>query len=289
MRRGEKEDILNLSILPPEEDAVALLESLFVTGSADDAQQVRLAVSDGYRRLLSRAMETEIRLSTKQKADRDAIRVFADNLRQLLLEPPLGSKRTMGIDPGFRTGCKLVCLDRQGKLLHHDTIYPHLSEKKTREAGAKITALADRFGIEAIAVGNGTAGRETEVFLNALELPENVQIVPVNESGASIYSASKAAREEFPDLDLTFRGAVSIGRRLMDPLSELVKIDPKSIGVGQYQHDVDPSDLKQALDDVVSSLRQRGRRGPQPRQRSAVDLCFGARPAAGPQHRRLPG
>ncbi|MBW2592619.1 MAG: RNA-binding transcriptional accessory protein, partial [Deltaproteobacteria bacterium] len=257
MRRGEKEDILNLSIAPPVPDALALLEDLFVKNNNDNGAQVRLAITDCYKRLLSRSMETEMRLSTKQKADTEAIRIFAENLRQLLLEPPLGSKRVMGIDPGFRTGCKVVCLDRQGKLLHYRTIYPHMSEKKDLEAAEQIMLLAARFDIEAIAIGNGTAGRETETLVRSLNLPEPVQIISVNESGASVYSASETARAEFPDLDLTIRGAVSIGRRLMDPLSELVKLDPKSIGVGQYQHDVDQSDLKQALDDVVISCVNR--------------------------------
>ncbi len=255
MRRGENEDILNLSVLPPEADAIRILETLFVKGGGDDANQVRLAVQDGYKRLLSRSMETEIRLLTKERADIDAIRIFADNLKQLLLAPPLGAKQVMGLDPGFRTGCKLVCLDRQGKLLYHDTIYPHLSEQQARQAADKVKELCGRFHIEAIAVGNGTAGRETEAFLRSVVLsgqpPDFPAVIMVNESGASIYSASEVAREEFPDLDLTVRGAVSIARRLMDPLSELVKIDPKSIGVGQYQHDVDQSALKQALDDVV--------------------------------------
>jgi protein Tex len=212
-----------------------------------------MAVYDSYKRLLSRAMETELRIATKQRADTEAIRIFADNLRQLLLSPPLGGRRVMGVDPGFRTGCKVVCLDRQGKLLHNDTIYPHLSEKQTQNAGNTVKSLCERFDIEAIAVGNGTAGRETEAFLKQMNLEKNILILMVNESGASIYSASEAAREEFPDHDLTVRGAVSIGRRLMDPLAELVKIDPKSIGVGQYQHDVDPSLLKESLDDVVMS------------------------------------
>ena len=257
MRRGEKEDILNLSIAPPVQDALACLQALFVKSDNANGDQVRLAIADGYKRLLSRSMETEMRLLTKQNADTEAIRIFAENLRQLLLEPPLGAKRILGIDPGFRTGCKVVCLDRQGKLLHHRTIYPHMSEKKDLEAGEQIMLLTTRFDIEAIAIGNGTAGRETEVLVRSLNLPKKVQIILVNESGASIYSASETARAEFPDLDLTIRGAVSIGRRLMDPLSELVKIDPKSIGVGQYQHDVDQSDLKQALDDVVVSCVNR--------------------------------
>jgi protein Tex len=253
IRRGEKEDVLNLTIAPPESAAVNILEALFVRGHGEDAAQVREAVIDGYKRLLSRSMETEARLAAKERADREAVHVFQENLRQLLLAPPLGAKRVMGIDPGFRTGCKVVCQDRQGKLLHHDTIYPHQSENQRRQSAEKILALCSTYQVEAIAVGNGTAGRETEMFIRGLPLGKNVSVVLVNESGASIYSASDAARDEFPDLDLTVRGAISIGRRLMDPLSELVKIDPKSIGVGQYQHDVDQVLLKEGLDDVVSS------------------------------------
>jgi protein Tex len=253
MRRGEAEDMLNLTIAPSEDEAVALLDRLAVTGEGPDSGQVALAVRDCYKRLLSRSMETEIRMTTKAKADEEAIRVFAQNLRELLMAPPLGAKRVMGIDPGFRTGCKVVCLDPQGKLLHHETVYPHTGEGQAREAGERIVALCETFAIEAIAVGNGTAGRETETFVRKLHLNGPADIVMVNESGASIYSASETAREEFPDLDLTVRGAVSIGRRLMDPLAELVKIDPKSIGVGQYQHDVDQTALKGGLDDVVES------------------------------------
>jgi uncharacterized protein len=253
MRRGEKENVLNLDISPEEEDAIAILEDLFVKGDAADSAQVKLAVIDGYKRLLSHSMETETRLYTKARADNEAIRVFAENLRQLLLSPPLGAKRVMGIDPGFKTGCKVACLDRQGTLLHHDTIFPHMSQKKALEDTAKIQSLCKQFQIEALAVGNGTAGRETEAFVKAALPPEMTQVIMVNESGASVYSASEVAREEFPDHDLTVRGAVSIGRRLMDPLAELVKIDPKSIGVGQYQHDVDQASLKQTLDDVVMS------------------------------------
>jgi len=253
MRRGEGEDFLNLDILPDEEEATAILENMFVKGEGDDSAQVKLAAKDCYKRLLSRSMETETRLHAKEKAEIEAIKVFADNLRQLLLAPPLGAKRVMGIDPGFRTGCKLVCLDRQGKLLHYDTVYPHMSEKKTLAETGKIKSLCEKFEIEVIAVGNGTAGRETETFVKAVPFSKPVQIIMVNESGASIYSASEVAREEFPNHDLTVRGAVSIGRRLMDPLAELVKINPKSIGVGQYQHDVDQKALKQSLDDVVMS------------------------------------
>ncbi len=257
VRRGEKENVLNLSIAPPEKDALQMLETHFVKssvkGDGEDSKQVLIALQDSYKRLLSRSMETEVRLAAKERADADAIKIFADNLRELLLAPPLGSKRVMGVDPGFRTGCKIVCLDRQGQLLRHDTIYPLMTAKKDAVAISKIKKLCSRFKIEAIAVGNGTAGRETQAFINAIPMPPAIPVIMVNESGASIYSASKTARKEFPDLDLTVRGSVSIGRRLMDPLSELVKIDPKSIGVGQYQHDVDQTALKQALDDVVMS------------------------------------
>ncbi len=253
MRRGEKEGFLSLRITPPEEEALALLESFFVKGGGASSLQVRMATHDSYKRLLSISMETEIRLETRKRADEEAIRVFAENLRQLLLAPPLGQKNVLAIDPGFRTGCKVVCLDKQGKLLHTDMIYPHQSEKNSSEAEAKIVGLCEKFQIETIAIGNGTAGRETEAFVRKLGLPEKISVVMVNESGASIYSASDVAREEFPDQDVTVRGAVSIGRRLMDPLAELVKIDPKSIGVGQYQHDVDQGVLKRCLDDVVMS------------------------------------
>ncbi|MDY6973523.1 MAG: Tex family protein [Thermodesulfobacteriota bacterium] len=253
MRRGEREGFLNLDILPDEEEATALLEQLFIKGEEEDSDQVRLAAKDCYKRLLSHSMETETRIHAKKRAYDEAIKVFSENLRQLLLAPPLGAKRIMGIDPGFRTGCKVVCLDRQGKLIHHDTVFPHMSEKRSLLEKEKIKSMCEAFEIEAIAVGNGTAGRETEAFVRSLPFSKPVQVIMVNESGASVYSASEAAREEFPDHDLTVRGAVSIGRRLMDPLAELVKIDPKSIGVGQYQHDVDQRALKRALDDVVVS------------------------------------
>jgi len=249
MRRGEKEDILNLSVNPPEEDAIELLKRLFIKGQGQDSKQVEAAIEDCYKRLMSRSMETEIRVMTKERADAEAIRVFAENLRNLLMSAPLGAKRVMGVDPGFRTGCKIVCLDAQGKLLHHDTIYLHEPER----AAVLIKKMCEHFEIQAIAVGNGTASRESEAFLKAIPFEKPIQILMVNESGASIYSASDVAREEFPDLDLTVRGSVSIGRRLMDPLSELVKIDPKAIGVGQYQHDVDQGALKKSLDDVVIS------------------------------------
>ncbi|MBF0342852.1 MAG: RNA-binding transcriptional accessory protein [Nitrospirae bacterium] len=253
LRRGEKEGFLSLRTLPPEEDAFIILNSLFVKGDGADSQQVKMAVHDSYKRLLSVSMETEIRLTTKKRADEEAIKVFAENLRQLLLAPPLGQKNVLAIDPGFRTGCKIVCLDMQGKLLYSDAVYPFQSERQVAEAAEKLKSLCAKFDINAIAIGNGTASRETEGFVRSLALPESIQIVLVNESGASVYSASEVAREEFPDHDVTVRGAVSIGRRLMDPLAELVKIDPKSIGVGQYQHDVDQGALKHSLDDVVVS------------------------------------
>ncbi len=253
LRRGEREGFLTLRILPPEEEALDILDRLFVKGEGPASEQVKMSVHDSYKGLLSASMETEIRLSTKKRADEEAIRVFVENLRQLLLAPPLGQKNVLAVDPGFRTGCKVVCLDRQGKLLHTETIFPLQSEKGAADAGSKILGMCDRFRIEAIAVGNGTAGRETETFIRSLDLSKNIQVVMVNESGASVYSASEVAREEFPDQDVTVRGAVSIGRRLMDPLAEMVKIDPKSIGVGQYQHDVDQGALKNSLDDVVVS------------------------------------
>ena len=253
MFRGENEGFLSLSVAPPEEEARALMADARITGSGPASEQVSLAIEDGYKRLLGPSLETEVRAELKRRADAEAIRVFADNLRELLLAAPLGRKNVLALDPGFRTGCKLVCLDRQGKLLHHDVVYPHSGDGAGREAAAKTKALCERFEVEAVAIGNGTAGRETEAFVRGLELPSTVPVVMVNESGASIYSASDAAREEFPDHDLTVRGAVSIGRRLMDPLAELVKLDPKSIGVGQYQHDVDQPSLKRSLDDVVMS------------------------------------
>ena len=253
MRRGENEGILILRILPPEPEALAILERLFVKGENACSLQVRLSMEDSYTRLLSSSMETEIRMETKKRADEEAIRVFADNLRELLMAPPLGQKNVLAIDPGLRTGCKTVCLDRQGKLLHNETIFPLLSEKGREESAQRVLELLSKFQVEAVAVGNGTGGRETEAFIRSLPLPGAIPLVLVNESGASVYSASKVAREEFPDHDVTVRGAVSIGRRLMDPLAELVKIDPKSIGVGQYQHDVDQPALKRSLDDGVAS------------------------------------
>jgi uncharacterized protein len=253
MRRGEKEGVLTLRVHPPEAEALSLVETLFVTGDGAAAQQVWVAVQDSYKRLLSQSMETEIRKATKERADAEAIRVFAENLRQLLLAPPLGRKNVLAIDPGIRTGCKAVCLDRQGKLLETDTIYPFTSEESKLKSVTALRKLCELNHIEAIAVGNGTGGRETEALVRDMELPGNIPVIMVNESGASVYSASPVAREEFPDLDVSVRGAVSIGRRLVDPLAELVKIDPKSIGVGQYQHDVDQQGLKSSLDDVVIS------------------------------------
>jgi len=256
IRRGETEGFLMMRISVPEESVPLLLEPLFVTGRGPAAEQVRLAVQDGYKRLLGPAIEVKLRLETKKRADTEAIRVFAENLRELLLASPLGGKNVLAIDPGFRTGCKTVCLDRQGKLLYHDVIYPTAaSAGEARDAAEAVLSLVKKYQIEAVAIGNGTAGRETETFIKRLKL--TVPVVMVNESGASIYSASEVAREEFPDQDLTVRGAVSIGRRLMDPLAELVKLDPKSIGVGQYQHDVDPGALKRSLDDVVVSCVNR--------------------------------
>ena len=254
MRRGEKEGFLMLRVTIPEDRGFDAAKRLFLTGRGPAAEQISLAVTDGCKRLLFPGMETELRLNSKKKADLEASRIFSENLRELMLAAPLGEKRTLAIDPGFRTGCKTVVLDAQGKLLHNDVIYPTAGgQAQVVEAARTVLTLIEKYKIEAIAIGNGTAGRETEAFLRKLKLPAAVTIVMVNESGASIYSASEAAREEFPDHDLTVRGAVSIGRRLMDPLAELVKIDPKSIGVGQYQHDVEQNLLKNTLDDCVQS------------------------------------
>ncbi len=257
MRRGEQEGYLTFRVVVSEPEALAILSRLFLKGSSQASAQVTMAIHDCLIRLLSLSMETEARLQTKIKADETAIDVFAHNVQQLLMASPLGHKAVLAIDPGFRTGCKVVCLDRQGTLQHTDLIYPHQGPGGVAKAGDTIQSLVTRFHIEAIAIGNGTAGRETETFLRSLQLPSTIPIVMVNESGASIYSASAVAREEFPDQDITVRGAVSIGRRLMDPLAELVKIDPKAIGVGQYQHDVDQGILKQRLQDVVISCVNR--------------------------------
>jgi protein Tex len=253
MRRGENEKILGMRVSPPDEAAIDLIEKHIVNNGKACARQVKLAIQDGWKRLLSLAMETEIRLEMKKRADAEAIGVFVENLRELLLAAPLGRRVVLGLDPGFRTGCKLVVLDRQGDLLVHDTIYPHTGGPRVEQAEKLVTSLVKKHGVEAVAIGNGTAGRETEAFIRGLGLPDAVAVVMVNESGASIYSAGEVARREFPDLDLTVRGAVSIGRRLMDPLGELVKLDPKSIGVGQYQHDVDQKALKRSLEDTVIS------------------------------------
>ncbi len=254
IRRGEAEGILKVTISPEEDDECTdRLERQFVRGNGECSSQVAEAVRDAYKRLLKPAIETEFSALSKEKADEEAIRVFAENLRQLLLAPPLGQKRVMGIDPGFRTGCKVVCLDAQGTLLHNEAIYPHPPKSEEALAARKIVKLVEQYKIEAIAIGNGTASRETERFVTSQRYDREVQVFVVSEDGASIYSASKTAREEFPDYDVTVRGAVSIGRRLMDPLAELVKIDAKSIGVGQYQHDVDQTKLKESLDRTVES------------------------------------
>lgn len=253
MRRGEAEGFLRVSISPADEDdCLRRMERPFVKTGTPAAPQVEMALADAYKRLLKPSIETEFAAAGKLKADDEAIRVFAENLKQLLLSPPLGQKRIMGIDPGFRTGCKVVCLDAQGNLLHNETIYPHQPKNEYARSGLKVSNMVSDYGIEAIAIGNGTAGRETEELVQSLHL-EGVEVFLVSEDGASVYSASKLAREEFPDYDVTVRGAVSIGRRLADPLAELVKIDPKAIGVGQYQHDVDQGALKKSLDLTVES------------------------------------
>lgn len=253
MRRGESEKLLKVNIEIDDDEAIERLERIFIKSDNKTADIISRAVKDGYKRLLAPSIETEFAKSSKEIADREATRIFANNLKQLLLAAPLGQKRTMGIDPGFRTGCKVVCLDAQGNLLYNDTIYPHPPKSETAMALKKISTLAEQYKIEAIAIGNGTAGRETEQFIQKVAFRTPPQVFVVSESGASIYSASAVAREEFPDYDVTVRGAVSIGRRLMDPLAELVKIDAKNIGVGQYQHDVDQTMLRQALDQTVET------------------------------------
>ena len=253
IRRGEAEGLLKVSISPNDEECTERLERAYVHGNNECSRQVQEAVRDAYKRLLKPSIETELASISKEKADEEAIRVFAGNLRQLLLAPPLGQKRVMGIDPGYRTGCKIVCLDAQGNLLHNETIYPHPPKSEHGLSARKLTKLVEQYAIEAIAIGNGTASRETEAFVTNQRYDRKLQVFVVSEDGASIYSASKIAREEFPDYDVTVRGAVSIGRRLMDPLAELVKIDAKSIGVGQYQHDVDQTALKKSLDTTVES------------------------------------
>lgn len=253
MQRAAKEGILSLHLAPPEEMALEILDDLFVLGSGPSSTQVKLSARESYKRLLAPSMETEVLAAAKARADEEAIAIFADNLRQLLLEAPLGQKNVLAVDPGFRTGCKMVVLDRLGRLVHNDVIYPHEPQKRALEAEKAVLDVCERFDIEVIAVGNGTAGRETETFLSHIRSLSEIPIIPVNEAGASVYSTSQAARDEFPDQDATVRGAVSIGRRLMDPLAELVKTPPQAIGVGQYQHDVDLPSLRRKLDDVVMS------------------------------------
>jgi uncharacterized protein len=253
MRRGENEGFLRVSVSPESSQAIDRLKRLFIHSNNACAGQIELAVEDAYKRLLEPSIETEFANLSKEKADEEAIRVFAENMRQLLLAAPLGQKRVLAMDPGFRSGCKIVCLDAQGNLIHNETIYPHKPQEEVKQAARKITSLVSAYQIEAIAIGNGTASRETEQFIKKLRFDRDLKVYVVSEDGASIYSASKIAREEFPEYDVTVRGAVSIGRRLMDPLAELVKIDPKSIGVGQYQHDVDQKKLKSSLDSVVES------------------------------------
>ncbi|NDV60754.1 Tex family protein [Bacteroides sp. 519] len=253
IRRAENEGLLKVSISPDDEECIEKMERTFVRSNNECAEQMVEAVKDSYKRLLKPSIETEFAALSKEKADDEAIRVFIENLRQLLLAPPLGQKRVLAIDPGFRTGCKVVCLDEQGTLLHNENIYPHPPVNKVSEASSRLRKMVEAYNIQAIAIGNGTASRETETFVTQQQFDRKVQVFVVSEQGASIYSASKIAREEFPDYDVTVRGAVSIGRRLMDPLAELVKIDPKSIGVGQYQHDVDQSKLKKGLDQTVEN------------------------------------
>jgi len=253
IRRGEGEGFLRVSVEPEAELCEELLENQFVKGYTHSSEQIRIAIKDSYKRLIQPSIENEYKKLTKEKADEEAIQVFARNLRQLLLASPLGQKRILALDPGFRSGCKLVCINESGDLLHNETIYPHPPQNEKNQASKKIQALVSSYKIDAIAIGNGTASRETEAFIRLVRFDKEIQVFMVNESGASIYSASAIAREEFPQYDVTVRGAVSIGRRLMDPLAELVKIDPKSIGVGQYQHDVDQTKLKENLDFVVES------------------------------------
>ena len=257
MRRGETEGFLRVSIAPDDEHCLEKLERIFVKGNNVCSDLVYDALKDAYKRLLKSSIETEFAAESKEKAGNEAIRVFAENLRQLLLAPPLGQKRTLGIDPGYRTGCKVVCLDAQGNLLHNETIFPHPPQNEQVQATRKVQKLVEAYDIQAIAIGNGTASRETEGFIQNVRYDREVKVFVVSENGASIYSASKVAREEFPEYDVTVRGAISIGRRLMDPLAELVKIDPKSIGVGQYQHDVDQSKLKKSLDQTVENAVNR--------------------------------
>lgn len=253
MLRGENEKLLKLKIVVDEDQALGMLKNIFIKNDSESAEQVVFAMQDSYKRLLLSSIETDIRSLAKEKADAEAIKVFAENLRQLLLAPPMGQKNILAIDPGFRTGCKVVCLDKLGNLKHNETIYPHPPQNESKQAMHKIATLVNAYKIEAIAIGNGTAGRETEDLIRRIHFDRKLISVMVNESGASVYSASSVARKEFPDYDVIVRGAVSIGRRLTDPLAELVKIDPKSIGVGQYQHDVNQTELNKSLTDVVES------------------------------------
>ena len=286
IRRGAKEGHLIMRAAPPQEDALAILEKMFVKDEGPCGEQVKLAITDGYKRLLGPAMEIELRLVLRKRAEEEAVRVFAENLRELLMAAPLGPKRVLALDPGFRTGCKVVCLNRQGDLLHHGVIHI-MGAGQRQEAAATLRHLVDTYKVEAIAVGNGTASRETETLVRSLDL-KGVTVVMVSEAGASVYSASEVARQEFPDLDLTVRGAVSIGRRLIDPLAELVKIDPKSIGVGQYQHDIDQGQLSRSLDDVMASCVNAV--GVEVNTASPQLLALGVRPGAvpGPEHRDPP-
>ena len=291
MRRGEAEGVLRVSISPDDEGCTDRLKRQYVRGYGRCSELVGEAVADAYKRLLKPSIETEFASAAKEQADEEAIKVFADNLRQLLLAAPLGQKRVMAVDPGFRTGCKVACLDAQGNLLHHEAIFPDFclqaaKTPRTADATARVNEMASKYGVEAIAIGNGTASRETEAFVKRLVLKQAdgkpVSVFVVSEDGASVYSASKIAREEFPDKDVTVRGAVSIGRRLMDPLAELVKLDPKSIGVGQYQHDVDQAKLKRSLDMTVEScVNSHGQQAP-------ADLRERPRPRVGAEHRGLP-
>lgn len=289
LRRGEAEGILRVSISPDAESCLDRLNRRFVKGRGEVSEQVATAVDDSFKRLLKPSIETEFSNQSKAKADEEAIRVFAENLRQLLLAPPLGQKRVLGVDPGYRTGCKLVCLDAQGNLLHNEAIFPHPPQNEKGKAAAKVAQLVATYAIDAIAIGNGTASRETEQFITNIRYDRKVQVFVVSENGASIYSASKIAREEFPEYDVTVRGAVSIGRRLMDPLAELVKIDPKSIGVGQYQHDVEQKRLEKESGSNRGELREFSRCKREYGEQAFADLHLGIRPYVSAKHRELPG
>ena len=291
MLRGAAEKILRVHVLPDEKKALAVISAVYPgkrTMSTQIREQIVAAAQDAYKRLLSKSIENETLRTLKQKADEKAVAVFSDNLRQVLLSPPLGGRPVLAIDPGFRTGCKIACLDATGKLVHHDVIHPHTPNGKT-SAQKLVPELVSRYGIRAIAVGNGTAGRETESFIRELALPDDVDVIMVDESGASIYSASETARQEFPDHDITVRGAVSIGRRLMDPLAELVKVEPKSIGVGQYQHDVDQNMLQETLDDVVVSCVNQVGVEANTASRQLLARVSGLNAGIAANHGRIPG